>query len=518
MRCGADEPGGMTLDALVATSHQITATSSKSAKIARLSAFLRDLAADEIEIGVAFLTGQPRQGKIGAGYALLSEVRQGSSARAASLTLTDVDRAFAAFSEAAGRGSAARRADVLGRLFAQALRSEQEFLARLIIGELRQGALAGIMVEAIAAASGIPQSEVRRAAMHAELGTVARAAITEGAGALARFQLVTLQPAAPMLAQSADDIVDALARIAEPAIEWKLDGARIQVHKADDDVRVFTRNLNDVTVAVPEVVEIVRDLPARELVLDGEAIALDRQGSPRPFQMTMRRFGRKLDVESLRTELPLSPFFFDILRHDGDVLTHRPARDRFAALDEALPVSLVVPRIVTTSRIEAEAFVRQALARGHEGVMAKALDAPYEAGRRGAAWLKVKVARTLDLVVLAAEWGHGRRRGWLSNLHLGARDPASGGFVMLGKTFKGMTDKMLEWQTRAFLEREIARDEWTVYVKPEIVVEVAFNEVQASPQYPGGVALRFARVKQYRPDKPASETDTIDTVRSLKYS
>jgi DNA ligase-1 len=277
---------------------------------------------------------------------------------------------------------------------------------------------------------------------------------------------------------------------------------------------VYTRNLNDVTAAVPEVVEAVHAVPARELILDGEAIALGPGGAPRPFQVTMRRFGRKLDVERLRSELPLSAFFFDVLRRDGEALVDRPARERFAALGETLPSGLVVPRLVTSDAAQAEAFYADALARGHEGVMAKAVDAPYEAGARGASWLKVKRVHTLDLVVLAAEWGSGRRRGWLSNLHLGARD-LSGGFVMLGKTFKGLTDARLEWQTRALRARALARDEYTVHVRPELVVEIAFNDLQASPQYPGGLALRFARVKGYRPDKRAEEADTIDTVRAL---
>ncbi|MCK6428637.1 MAG: ATP-dependent DNA ligase, partial [Burkholderiaceae bacterium] len=372
------------------------------------------------------------------------------------------------------------------------------------------------MIEAIAAAAGVAVADVRRAAMFAgDLGAVARAALTEGAAGLARFAIELQRPVQPMLAQPAEDIADALARLGTAALEWKLDGARVQVHKAGDDVRVFTRNLNEVTAAVPEIVEAVRAAPARELILDGEAIALAAGGAPQPFQVTMRRFGRKLDVDALRAELPLSALFFDVLRRDGDSLVERPARERFAALTDALPSALVVPRLVTGDASAAQAFYAEALARGHEGVMAKALDAPYEAGSRGAAWLKVKRAHTLDLVVLAAEWGHGRRRGWLSNLHLGARDPAANSFVMLGKTFKGLTDELLEWQTRELLAGEIGRDDYTVYVRPELVVEIAFNDLQASPQYPGGLALRFARVKRYRPDKRADEADTIDAVRTI---
>jgi DNA ligase-1 len=317
-----------------------------------------------------------------------------------------------------------------------------------------------------------------------------------------------------MLAQSAEDVDDALARLGRAQLELKLDGARVQIHKLADEVRVYTRTLNDVTAAVPEIVELVRALPSRALILDGEAIALRPDGSPLPFQVTMRRFGRRLDVDTLRAKLPLAVQSFDCLHLDGEDLIDRPAGERAAALSATLPMHAVVARLLTEDPCEARAFLEAARARGHEGLMAKAPDAPYEAGRRGGTWLKVKPVHTLDLVVLAVEWGSGRRRGWLSNLHLGARDPA-GGFVMLGKTFKGMTDEMLAWQTEKLLELEIARDAHVVHVRPELVVEVAFNDVQRSPHYPGGVALRFARVKHYRPDKSPSEADTIATVRAL---
>jgi DNA ligase-1 len=348
-----------------------------------------------------------------------------------------------------------------------------------------------------------------------DLGAVARAVATEGRPGLARFRLTVLQPVQPMLAQTAEDVGDAMARIHPASVEWKLDGARVQVHRLGDDVRAFTRNLADVTARVPEVVDAVRALPARALILDGEAIALRRTGAPLAFQDTMSRFGTKLELDEQRKSVPLSAFYFDLLHLDGDDLIDRPEHERFAALVAVLPPDLSVPRIVAEDATNAAPFMDDALARGHEGVMVKALDAPYEAGRRGAAWLKVKRAHTLDLVVLAAEWGHGRRRGWLSNLHLGARVPSSGGFVMLGKTFKGMTDAMLEWQTRRLQELETSRDEWTVYVRPELVVEVAFDGVQASTRYPGGMALRFARVKGYRPDKGPEDADTIDTVRAI---
>jgi DNA ligase-1 len=505
----------MMLCTVVETSARAADTTSRLGKRDAIAACLRAAGLDEIDIAVAFLAGEVRQGRLGIGYATLSGLR-GNAAAQPALTLDEVDDALSRIAATTGKGSAAERAAQLRALFDRATDAEQNFLMRLLIGELRQGALEGVMIEAIAAAASLPAADVRRAVMFAgDLGAVARAALTEGAPALARFSIQLQRPVQPMLAQPAEDIVDALGRLGEAALEWKLDGARVQVHRAGSDVRVFTRNLNDVTAAVPEIVGAVRALPARELILDGEAIALAPGGAPLPFQVTMRRFGRKLDVEALRAELPLAAYFFDCLRCDGIALVDRPARERFAALGAALPSQLVVPRLVTSDAGEAQAFYADALARGHEGVMAKALDAPYEAGSRGASWLKIKRAHTLDLVVLAAEWGHGRRRGWLSNLHLGARDPAGGNFVMLGKTFKGLTDELLAWQTRELLARAIGRDDDTVYVRPELVVEIMFNDLQASPQYPGGLALRFARVKGYRPDKRAEEADTIDSVRRI---
>lgn len=504
------------LAAIVDTSHRVADTGSRLAKRNAIADCLRALDPDEIEIAVAFLAGETRQGRLGIGYAMLSALRGGVASSSSSLTLTAVDGALARIASASGKGAAGERARQLGELFARATRREQDFLVRLLVGELRQGALEGVMIEAIAAAAEIAVAEVRRAAMLAgDLRAVARVALVEGQPGLARFSIRLLQPVQPMLAQPAEDVADALARLGTAALEWKLDGARVQVHKAGDDVCVYTRSLNDVTPAVPEIVEAVRAAPARELILDGEAIALAPGGAPQPFQTTMRRFGRKLDVAALRVELPLTALFFDCLYSDGETLIDRPASERFIALNDAVPAALIVPRVVTSDLTEAEAFYADALRRGHEGVMAKAVDGPYEAGSRGASWLKVKRVHTLDLVVLAAEWGHGRRRGWLSNLHLGARDPSSGGFVMLGKTFKGMTDAMLEWQTHELLAREIARDDYIVHVRPELVVEVAFNDLQASPQYPGGLALRFARIKRYRPDKRADEADTIDTLRTL---
>jgi DNA ligase-1 len=499
---------------LVATSAAVRETASRTAKANALAAYLRTLPAAEIAVAVPCLIGSPPRGRIGLGPAVLTEVR-GAPASASSLTLGDLAEAFDALARIRGPGAAAARAACLRALFARATAEEQDFLVRLVVGELRQGALEGVMLEAIAKAADVAAEAVRRAATFAgDLAAVAQAALTSGASGLGRFAIEPMRPVAPMLASPADGIADALAALGTAALEWKLDGARVQVHKSGDTVRVFTRSLNDVTAAVREVVEAVSELRTSDVVLDGEAIALAANGAPQPFQVTMRRFGRKLDVAALRATLPLAPFFFDVLRRDGEPLVDRPAHERNLVLEAVVPAALRVPRLVTADVNDAERFLADALAHGHEGVMAKSLESRYEAGSRGTGWLKVKRTHTLDLVVLAAEWGHGRRKGWLSNLHLGARDP-SGGFVMLGKTFKGLTDAVLEWQTRELLARELARDAWTVHVRPELVVEIAFNDVQASPQYPGGVALRFARVKAYRPDKRADEADTIDTVRAI---
>jgi DNA ligase-1 len=507
----------MTLLAeIVASSQRIQQTSSRRAKIAEIAACLGRLEAQEIEIGVAFLSGETRQGRSGIGYASLSKARSPHAAPVPALSLEEVDEALSKLAATSGSGSAAARSHQLSALFARATGDEQDFLFRLLIGELRQGALQGLMFDAVAVAAKLPASDVRRAAMVAGgISKVARAAVTEGAPGLQRFAMVVFQPIAPMLAQPADDVDTALAELGTAAFEWKLDGARVQVHKAGDEVRIFTRNLNDVTAAAPEIVEVVRDARAHELILDGETIALQASGAPQPFQTTMRRFGRSLDVAAMRQSVPLAVFFFDCLQRDGYSLMAMRADERFGALADILPPALLTPRLVTGNVSAAQAFYDDVVRLGHEGVMAKSLDAPYDPGNRSASWLKVKRVHTLDLVVLAAEWGHGRRHGWLSNLHLGARDPASGGHVMLGKTFKGMTDILLAWQTEELLKRVVGRDEWTVYVRPELVVEITFNDLQESPRYPGGLALRFARVKGYRPDKRPEEADTIDTVRAI---
>jgi DNA ligase-1 len=502
---------------LVETSDRVSAASARRAKVSELAKFLRVLESPELQIGVQYLSGELPQGRIGIGSAALHDASSDARADAASLTLTEVDRSMAAIAALRGKGVSARRAAALRDLFARTTVAEGQFLTRLLLGDLRQGALAGVMVDAIASAADLPVSAVRRAMMYAPgIGVLAQAALQEGSAGLARFQIATLSPIAPMLAQTAADPADALQQLGgEAAFEWKMDGARIQVHKSDTTVCIYTRNLNEVGAAIPEIVEFVRTLSARELILDGEALAFDASGRPHPFQVTMRRFGRRLDVERLRAELPMRALFFDCLQVDGESLVDRPARERFRALTDALPESSRIPQLVTSSEVEAQVFYDGALAAGHEGVMAKSLDAPYAAGSRGAGWLKIKHTHTLDLIVLAAEWGHGRRTGKLSNLHLGALDPATGKYVMLGKTFKGLTDALLEWQTKEFLARETHRDEWTVYVRPELVVEIAFNDLQASPRYPGGIALRLARVKQYRSDKGPAQADTMETVRRL---
>ena len=502
---------------LVTTSQRVSEDASRRKKIAHMAELLRRLEPAAIGIAVSYLSGLTRQGKTGVGWTLIRDARESSTHVAVpELTLTEVDAALERIARATGSGSTAQRASQLGSLLARATPLEQEFLSRLLIGELRQGALEALMVEAVAAAAALPAATVRRAAMVAGgIAAVAPTALTEGAEGLARYVIALFQPLAPMLAQPADDLTDALAQFGAAALEWKVDGARVQVHKSEGDVRIYTRTGNEVTAAAPEIVSVVANARARDLILDGEAIALKGNGAPYPFQETMSRFGRVLDIEAMRAKMPLSVFFFDCLRRDDRDLVPAPAAERFDALAGALGTELLIPRLVTGDAAAAQAFYDDALARGHEGVMVKALDAGYEPGARSAKWLKVKRAHTLDLVVLAAEWGHGRRRGWLSNLHLGALDPASGSFVMLGKTFKGLTDATLAWQTEELLKREVSRDEWTVRVRPELVVEIAFNDLQASPRYPGGLALRFARVKGYRADKSAGDADTIDAVRAI---
>ncbi|MGI9149037.1 MAG: ATP-dependent DNA ligase [Chloroflexota bacterium] len=506
----------MLLKEIVETSLGVGATAGRGEKVERLAALLRRLAPAEAAIGVAFLSGRLRQRQIGVGYASIQDVAV--PATEASLSLMQVDTALEAVGQLVGRDSQAERRRQLASLFGSATADEQQFLRRLVLGELRQGALEGVMQDALARALGVGLADVRRAVMlRGDLSAVAEAGFRDGPAGLGAFRLQVGQPLQPMLAQSAPNVADALERTSPAAVEWKLDGARVQIHVLGTDVRVFSRSLDDITSRVPELVEMASGLPVRCLVLDGEALTLRADGRPHPFQVSASRLGSRTDVERLRQTLPLSPFVFDVLHIDGEDLVDRPAAERQAILAAAVPERWRAPRIVTADVGEAEALLRETLARGHEGVVVKALDAPYAAGRRGAGWIKVKPVLTLDLVILAVEWGHGRRKGWLSNLHLGARDPADGTFVMLGKTFKGLTDAMLAWQTQRLLELESRRDSWTVYVRPELVVEIAFDAVQRSPRYPGEVTLRFARVIRYRPDKRPDEADTIDAVRALGF-
>ncbi len=499
----------MLLAEVVATSAAVGATRSRKAKVELLAALLRRLAGGEVAPAVGWLAGEPRQGRIGTGWRTLAAVRAVPAA-APTLTVAGVDAMLDALLAATGPGSVARRAGLLVGLLGAATAEEQDFLRRLLVGELRHGALEGVLVEAVAAAAGIPAEQVRRALMLAgELPTTAHAALTGGAGALAAFRLRVGRGVKPMLASPADDLDAALAELGEQvSVEYKLDGARIQVHREGAEVRVFTRSLRDISAAVPELVELVRSLPCGSVVLDGESLALtdpdDPQARPRPFQESMSNASAGL----------LRPRFFDCLHLDGADLLDTPLRERLAAL-AAVAGEHRMPGVLTPTPGAAAALLAAALDAGHEGVMVKSLDAPYAAGRRGRSWQKVKPAHTLDLVVLAAEWGSGRRTGWLSNIHLGARDPDGGPPIMVGKTFKGMTDALLAWQTETFSARALTDDGHVARLPPEFVVEIELDGVQVSRRYPGGVALRFARVQRYRPDKTPDQADTIDAVRAL---
>ncbi|APE15906.1 ATP-dependent DNA ligase [Mycobacterium crocinum] len=507
----------MLLGDVAAASADVSATSSRLAKVARIAELLTGAGDPRVvQVVVSWLSGELPQRQIGVGWAALRSLP--APADASSLTVSEVDATFTEIGAVAGKGSQVRRSELLGGLFGAATDTEQVFLRRLLGGELRQGALAGVMADAVAKAAGLPAATVRRAAMlGGDLPAVAASALTGGAEALDEFTLRVGRPVGPMLAQTAAGVTDALERLSGDAIfEAKLDGARVQIHRSGDDVTVYTRSLDDVTARLPEVVDAALALPVTTLIADGEAIALRSDNRPHRFQVTASRFGRSVDVAAARAAQPLSVFFFDILHLDGVDLLDEPTHARLAALDQIVPAEQRVDRLATTNSVAAQEFLDATLAAGHEGVMAKSPSSPYEAGRRGAGWLKVKPVHTLDLVVLAVEWGSGRRTGKLSNIHLGARDPHSGTFVMLGKTFKGMTDAMLEWQTERFSELATGPlDNYVVPVRPEQVVEIAFDGVQGSSRYPAGMALRFARVLRYRDDKSPAEADTVDTVRSF---
>jgi DNA ligase 1 len=502
------------------TSAEVGAASSRLAKVARIADLLSRAGAESesglVAIVVAWLSGELPQRQIGVGWAALRSLPPPASEP--SLTVSAVDAAFTDIGAVSGKGSQTRRGELVAALFAAATDIEQTFLRRLLGGELRQGALTGLMADAVAKAAGIPGAAVRRAAMlGGDLPAVAQAGLTGGQVALQEFTLRVGRPVGPMLAQTATGVADALEKLCGTAVfEAKLDGARVQIHRAGDEVTVYTRSLDDVTARLPEVVEATLALPVRDLIADGEAIALRPDNRPHRFQVTASRFGRSADIAAARAAQPLSVFFFDVLHLDGTDLLDAPTAERAAALDAIVPPQFRVDRLVTSDADAAGQFLDATLSAGHEGVMAKSLTAPYEAGRRGAGWLKVKPVHTLDLVVLAVEWGSGRRTGKLSNIHLGARDPATGGYVMLGKTFKGMTDAMLEWQAARFTELAADGTEgYVVQLRPEQVVEIAFDGVQQSSRYPGGMALRFARVLRYRDDKGPADADTVDTVRAL---
>jgi ATP-dependent DNA ligase I len=538
----------MLLNVIARTSAAVAGTPGRRAKISQIAELLGSVPPAEVPVAVAFLSGELTQRQIGVGYAALMDLlRPGSAgdpggpgelgslpAAEPTLTLAETDSAFGAIGALTGPGSQAERRQLLAGLLRRATETERDFLVRLLAGDLGQGALEGIMTEAVAMAAGVPAQQVRRAhQLGGSLPEVAQAALSaapadpqRAAAALSSFTLRVGRPVRPMLASSAASIAAALARISPAAVEWKIDGIRIQVHRQGSQVRVFTRTLEDITARVPEIVLAAESLDVTHAVLDGEAVALYPDGRPRPFQVTSARAASHSDVARQSEVTPLTPFLFDLLHLNGTDLIDLPGRERYRLLSAVVPAALLIPRRVTADPQAAADIFGGAVRAGHEGVVLKSLDAPYVAGRRGGEWIKVKPRHTLDLVVLAAEWGHGRRRGMLSNLHLGARDPVTGGLVMLGKTFKGLTDEMLAWQTGALLEladparaplsdEELAEQHGVVRVRPELVAEIAFDGVQASRRYPGGVALRFARVLRYRPDKTAAEADTIDAIRAI---
>ncbi len=499
---------------VVDTSAAVGSTRSRLAKRAAIAELLRHCHADDVATVVSYLSGSLRQRRPGVGWAMLRDLPEAASTH--SLTVAEVDATFEALSGLSGAGSQDRRRQLLADLFGRATPSEQEFVARLVAGELRQGALDGVMMDAVAEAFDVSPSLVRRASML--LGSTAAAtqiAAAKGEPGLREVGLIVGQPIRPMLAATSNDVTAALDKVAgEAIIDRKLDGIRIQVHRDGDRVGVYTRSLEDITSRLPETVEVVRSLPSERLILDGEALVLDDDERPQPFQITAARTASRVDVDALVASAPVSTYFFDLLHRDGVDYLDRPLTERLEALRDAVPEAHRVPGVRTTDPAEAELFFTESIAAGHEGIIVKALDLPYEAGRRGSGWVKVKPRHTLDLVILAAEWGHGRRQGWLSNLHLGARGPDEE-FVMLGKTFKGLTDELLTWQTEQLLAREVRHTQGTVYVRPELVVEIAFDGVQISTRYPGGVTLRFARVLRYRDDKSPSEVDSLATVRTI---
>ncbi|MEZ4650504.1 MAG: ATP-dependent DNA ligase [Candidatus Eisenbacteria bacterium] len=513
----------MYLRNVVDASKDLAETRSRKKKTERIGQLLADatrtgraedgvsFSADDVAVIVGLIVGKPRQGKIGVGFAAAFAIDT-PPAEASSLTTRDVDAALTDLGRLSGAGSQSERSERLTTLFSLATRDEQEFLRRVLTGEVRHGALESLVLDGVALAAGVDGDALRRAAMlSGDVAAMATLAFSGGSEALASVGLTPMTAVLPMLAQTAKTAAEAITSAGHASVECKLDGVRIQAHREGERIAIFTRALNEITDRLPEVVRMLRELPAETIVLDGEALGLREDGRPLPFEETMSRVGS----ETVRDDVPIRPFFFDILHLDGVDLIDRPLTERWAALDRIVPEDALVTRVWTEDGDEAEAFLARSKAAGHEGIVVKGSGSIYEAGRRGAKWLKVKPAHTLDLVVLAAEWGSGRREGWLSNLHLGARDPETGEFVMLGKTFKGLTDAMLAWQTERFLGIETRRTKHIVYVRPEVVAEIAFDGIQPSPRYPAGMALRFARVRAYRSDKSADEADTIDTVRQI---
>jgi DNA ligase-1 len=499
----------MTLLAdVVAASRDVTATSSRSEKVAILADLLGGLDASEVAVAVGFLAGAPRQGRVGVGSSTIYRIEV-APAGEASLTVADLDRAIDEVRKSTGSGSAASRKQTLSDLLRRATEPEADFVKRLFTGGLRQGALAGLMVDAVTKAAGVPGEIVRRALMlSGDLTRTAEIALNEGEDGLRRVGFEIFRPILPMLASTAASVPEAVEGFDRSSVEWKLDGIRIQIHRRDEEVRIYTRNLNEITETLPGIVGAVRLLQVKQVVFDGEALRMGEHG-PAEFQDTVSRIDKEAPPEGIVT------FLFDVLHLEGEDLLDTPLEERASRL-EAVASHLKIPSLITSEPETAQGVLDDALRAGHEGVVVKDAASLYSAGRRGKAWRKVKPVRTYDLVVLGAEWGHGRRRGWLSNLHLGARDPATGGFVMVGKSFKGLTDELLEWQTKELLARETDRQGIAVLVRPELVVEIALDGVQSSTRYPGGVALRFARVKRYRPDKTPEEADTIDDLRALR--
>ena len=498
----------MTLFADVVTaSAGVAATQSRSAKVAILAELLGRLEPAEVPVVVGVLSGVPRQGRVGVGYATVRAIERPPAA-APSLTVDDVDRAISEVDAAIGSGSTARRRELLEALLGQATQPEAAFLVGLLTGGLRQGALAGVMADAVAKAAGVSGTIARRALMlSGDLTEMAQIAMTSGEKGLRAVGFEIFRPILPMLASTGATVADALQGMELASVEFKLDGIRIQIHRREDEVRIYTRNLNEITDTLPGIVAAVRGLPVRQAVLDGEALWMDA-GGPAPFQYTVSQIDSGAPPDGIVT------FLFDVLHVDGEDVLDTPLAERAARLREIAPAQ-TIPGILTRDAAAAQRVLDDAIAAGHEGVVVKDAASVYAAGRRGRAWRKVKPVRTYDLVVLGAEWGHGRRRGWLSNLHLGARDPDTGAFVMVGKTFKGLTDELLRWQTDALLARETERHGIAVMVRPELVVEIALDGVQSSTRYPGGIALRFARVKRYRPDKAALDADVIADLRAL---